>query len=179
MSKQGQEHTKTDPVLDYALSVNVAEVIQAEPYHCWYNARDALQQLPGRFLFSTYTEGWLVLSKQQVIQVIEHGWIRQAHGRVVDPSIILVEKSLSELVYFPGLLVPWSEMHALQGVPLPLAHLFSPGNDLGHPDYRAAYDEALAYAERCASVSGRQVQLCPAQQITVACTKEGIIIVSE
>lgn len=181
MSKQGDENVRKDQVLDYPLSQKVAELTRAEKYHCWHNALDAVRQLPGLFLLSTYTEGWLVVPKEQVVQVIEHGWITHSGGHVVDPSIVLLEEQGQDLAYFPALDLPWPDAYDLpRGVPLPVAHLLSPnGDELGHPAYRAAYNAALAYAETRAAEMGSHVQICPAEKIIVVLTKEGDIVILE
>ncbi len=178
MGKSDAENAQREPALDYSLSVKVARLIQAEKYCCWYNARDALQQLPGLLPFAAYTEGWLVVPKEREIQVIEHGWISRADGRVVDPSIVLLEKSDQGLTYFPGIHVLWSDVYELSGIPLPVAHLFSPEDELGHPDYRAAYNAALAQASQLAEASGKRVKVCPCQKIIIAVTKGGTVIIT-
>lgn len=164
--------------LDYELSVHVAGLIDAQEYRCWYNACKAIMQLPGLFLFASYTEGWLVVPKEE-IQVIEHGWVSLPWGRIVDPSIVLLEEKGQEMFYFPALHFSWSQVQALpKGVLFPLAHLISPtDHELGDPDYRAAYDRALEYAESLAATSGKRVQICPKETIVTVVTEQGTIVI--
>lgn len=109
--------------------------------------------------------------------MIEHGWIISLDARIVGPSIVLLEEKDQELLYFPALHFSSFEVQALKGIPLPLAHLLSPTkHELGHPDYRAAYNAALAHAGTIAADSGKRVRVCPSQEITVAVTEEGMII---
>jgi hypothetical protein len=177
MSQQGREKREREPVLDYPLSVKVAELIKAEKYRCWYNARDALQRLPGLLLLANYTEGWLVMPKEEEVQVIEHGWISCANGLVVDPSIVLLEEPDQYLAYFPAIEVPWADAGELSGMPLPVAHLYAPGDELGHPDYHAAYHAALAHAQTLALASGKRVEVCPSEKTLIVMTQEGKIII--
>jgi hypothetical protein len=134
-----------------------------------------MTQLPGLFLLASYTEGWLVVPKDHKVQVIEHGWITCLDERIVDPSVVLLEKKVQELSYFPALHVSWPQVQALpEEVPFPLAHLLSPtGHELGDPNYRAAYDKAFALAE----ASGKRVQICPMETIVAVATKKGIIVI--
>jgi hypothetical protein len=174
-TKPGAEHR-----LDYALSVKVANLIEAVEYRCWYNARDAMLQLPGLLLFGGYVEGWLVVPRAHEVQVIEHGWIAFREGRLLDPSIVLVEKEDQHLEYFPGLIFSWQ---ALQEIPpdttLPLARLMSHRRDgLGHPDYKAAYDAAMARATDLATVAGTSVQVCPRQTTAIIKTRGGLIFIN-
>jgi hypothetical protein len=166
--------------LDYALSVKVATRIEAVEYRCWYNARDAMLQLPGLLLFAWYVEGWLVLPKAHEVQVIEHGWVAFRDGRLLDPSIVLVEKEDQHLEYFPGIILPWQ---ALQEIPpdtmLPLARLLSHRRDgLGHPDYQAAYDAAMARATDLAAVAGIRVQVCPRQTTRIIKVRDGLVVIN-
>jgi hypothetical protein len=179
MSNWMHENTRREPVLDYSLSVKVADLIQAEKYRCWYNACKAMIQLPGLFLFASYTEGWLVVPKEHEVQVIEHGWVTRTDKRVVDPSIVLLEEEDQELTYFPALHFSWFQLQALpENILLPLAHLLSPTqSELGAPDYRAAYDAALAYAEQLANATGKRVQVCPKETMMVIVTREGTIVI--
>ncbi len=165
--------------LDYELSVKVASLIKAKEYRCWYNACKAITLLPGMFFFASYTEGWLVVPKEHEIQVIEHGWITRTDRCVVDPSVVLLEEKGQYLAYFPALHFSWSQVQALpEGIPLPLAHLLSPTKDeLGDPDYRAAYDAALAHAEQLAGTSGKRVQVCSKEHILAVVTRKGTIVI--
>ena len=173
------ENMPQDPLLDYPLSVTVAGLIQAEHYRCWYNACKAMTRLPGLFFLASYTEGWLVVPKERTIQVIEHGWITRREKRIVDPSIVLLEKEGQPLTYFPALHFSWFQVQALpQDILLPLAHLLSPTNgELGKQDYQAAYDTAMAHATQLAEASGKQIHVCPMERIITVVTTEGTIVV--
>jgi hypothetical protein len=100
-------------------------------------------------------------------------------GRIVDPSIVLLEEKGQELSYFPALHFSWSQVQALpEEIPLPLAHLLShTDHELGDPDYRAAYDRALAHAEALAEAAGKRVQICPKETIVAMVTKKGTIVI--
>src|SRR5579859_2888378 len=165
--------------LKYELSVKVANLIQAQKYRCWYNARDALVHLPGMFLCAWYVEGWLVVPKDEEVQVVEHGWIECEDGRIVDPSIVLLEAKEQDMDYFPGLRCGWSQMQEIpQDVCLPLAHLVSHRKDgLGHPEYKTAYDAAVAHAEQLAQVSGKPVQMYPGETFITVMSEKGAIVI--
>lgn len=75
---------------DYTLSVEVAVVIGAERYRCWRNAALAVLLLPELFHLGTYIEGWVVVPRQRVIEIIEHGWCKTPDQRIVDPTITLI-----------------------------------------------------------------------------------------
>lgn len=167
-------------LLDYELSVKVAGLIHAQKYHCWYNARDALVHLPGLFLFARYVEGWLVEPMEHEVQIIEHGWVEFADGRIVDPSIVLLAGRDQDLHYFSGLLLGWPDVQDIpQDAPLPLARLISHRKDgLGHPDYKAAYETASAHAEGLANASGKLVRVCLRETTLVVMGKEGTLIIT-
>jgi hypothetical protein len=165
-------------VLDYDLSLQVADLIQARKNQCWHNARTALLHLPGLFLFANYTEGWLVVPETHEIQVIEHGWLESVGGRIVDPSIVLLAPKEQPLEYFASLRVSWFQMREIPAQwPLPLAHLASQHDDgLDHPDYKAAYNTALAYAEHLAQEAGKAVRTYPGGQTMVVLDEEGHVL---
>lgn len=165
--------------IDQTLSQRVAELIDAQPYRCWYNARKALLLLPGLLFLATYVEGWLVASQQETIQVVEHGWCTLTDGTIVDPSIVLLEENHQELSYFAGLRLSRPLVQELlpHGMQLPLARLLSHRSDgLGHSGYRTAYEAALAYAASLAVTTGKQVQLCPRETTMAILTEQGLIL---
>lgn len=165
--------------LDYSQSKEIAQLINAQEYQCWYNACAAITSLPERLVSASYTEGWLVLPQERDIQLIEHSWISCLQERVIDPSIVLLEKSGQQLTYFPALHIQGELVEAIPpGTFLPLAHHLSPtGDTLGYPPYRAAYDAALAYAEQEAQRSGKRVSICPSETVICIKTKKGRITV--
>lgn len=165
--------------LDYDLSVQVAGLIHAHKNQCWRNARIALLHLPGLFLFARYTEGWLVVPDIHEIQIVEHGWMQNGRDRIVDPSVVLLAPKEQSLEYFAGVSVSWFHMREIPlEWPLPLIHLASPrGDGLDHPEYKAAYDAALARAEQLAQESGKLVRTYPKEaQTTVVLDEEGHVI---
>ncbi len=166
-------------VLNYDLSVKVAELIHAQKYRCWYNAYDALLQLPGPFFFSRYVEGWLVIPKEHEVLVIEHGWIEHSNGQIVDPSIVLLEERGQRMDYFSGIQLDRSQIQDLQGVLLPVARLLSPKKDgLGYPDYKAAYDAAMRRAEEFACINDRLVRVCPRETTIIMLGEDGVVVIS-
>lgn len=166
-------------VLQYDLSVKIAKLTNAQKYRCWYNAYSALLQLPGLFPFSTYVEGWAVLPKEQEVVVLEHGWIEQSHGRVVDPSLVLLEKKDQQVHYFAGLQLDCFQLPNLEGIPLPIARLLEPEkNDLGPLEYKIAYDAAMQCAEELATKMGVPVQVYPGEMTLIMVSETGIVTIS-
>jgi hypothetical protein len=133
--------------LDYGLSALVARLTGARSHHCWKNAWQALIELPHLFLEGRYVEGWAVYERGNQVCVLEHGWDALPAGRgIVDPSIVLLVGMRHPVAYFPGLAYTWTETLAFGGQPLPRALETSGGDDGLHPDYRRAFEQAMAYA---------------------------------
>lgn len=92
----------TDHRFQYALSVQVARTIGAEPWRCWRNAFLSVMLLPEIFADGCYIEGWLVVKRETGIEVVEHGWTLLSSRELVDPSLVLTEKPDRPAFYFAG-----------------------------------------------------------------------------
>ena len=152
---------KTFPViegtpLDVALSLATSREIQAVPEQCWYNARQALLDMPNTFFTSTYIEGWVVGVWSSVIRVSEHGWIWTPRTGIVDPSMML-GAAPKRLVYLPGVQLSWLEIQQYRTTRLPLAR----ERGLGGLDYQEACHKAIARAEVLAWQTGLPILIEP------------------
>ncbi len=142
--------------LDLRRSLEASHQIQAIPEQCWYNARQAMLEMPHPFLTATYIEGWVVGVWSNAIRVSEHGWIWTPRTGIVDPSIVLgsVPKRLR---YVPGICLSWLELQPYQTARLPLARD-------GWPDqlpYQEACRIALEHAEALAWETGLPILIEP------------------
>ncbi len=142
--------------LDLQRSLETSRQIQAVPGQCWYNARQALFDLPSAFLTSTYVEGWVVGVWSQAIRVSEHGWIWSPQTGVVDPSIVL-EAVPKRLIYVPGIQLSWLEIQQYRQTLLPLAR--ERWND--SLEYQDACQKALERAEELAWQTGLPILIEP------------------
>ncbi len=142
--------------LNLHCSLETSRQIQAVPGQCWYNARQALLDLPSAFFPSTYVEGWVVGVWSQAIRVSEHGWIWSSRTGVVDPSIVL-EGVPKRLIYVPGIQLSWLEIQQYRTTLLPLARERW-NNSL---EYRDACQKALERAEELAWQTGLPMLIEP------------------
>ena len=133
---------------DYTLSVGVAVVIGAELYRCWRNAALAVLLLPELFPSGTYVEGWIVVPRQKIIEIIEHGWCKTSDQRIVDPTIVLMEDRDQRVFYFPGSELSRDALgRSLPGSTLPLVCHSEYGKDgMQHAGYRLGFAEARKQA---------------------------------
>ncbi len=142
--------------LDLQRSLETSRQIQAVPEQCWYNARQAMLEMPHPFVTATYVEGWVVGVWPQVIRVSEHGWIWTPQTGVVDPSIVLGSIP-RRLRYVPGIRLSWWELQQYQTTRLPLAREHWPDA----PAYQEACHIALEYAEALAWETGLPILIEP------------------
>jgi len=142
----------TDHHLHFALSVQVARAIRAEPRRCWRNALLSVMLLPEIFADGGYVEGWLVVKRETSIEVVEHGWALLPSGDVVDPSLVLTEQPDRPAYYFAGYILSRSQLAALApGSTLPLVCHATYGDDgMGHTHYQRAYATAWQRARELA-----------------------------
>jgi hypothetical protein len=134
---------------DLPCSLLIAQCVQAQPYRCWRNAALAVLLLPELFADGgSYVEGWIMLPKEQSIVIAEHGWCQLADGRIIDPSILLVERADQPIAYFPGLILSWEQVcQQVPGSRLPLSSLLADRSDgMQHEDYQQAYEQAWKFA---------------------------------
>lgn len=138
-----------DTMYDYRFSVKVAYIIGAEPRRCWRNAALAVTLLPRLFAEGFYIEGWMVVPREKIIAVIEHGWSTVPGLGVVDPTVVLTEKPTQPIFYFPGYTLSRSQLsEILSGSKLPLVCHSQYGNDgMQHSSYQQAYHQALQRAQ--------------------------------
>ncbi|HEU5379005.1 MAG TPA: hypothetical protein VFV38_26580 [Ktedonobacteraceae bacterium] len=130
--------------MDLQLSLETNREIQAVPEQCWYNARQALLDMPNTFFTSMYVEGWCVGVWSNAIRVSEHGWITRRDGSIVDPSIVLGSVP-KRLIYLPGLMLSWLDIQPYRTTRLPLA--------------REVRKESPGYHEACKLAIGRAEEL--------------------
>lgn len=79
---------------DEVESSRVGRTIGATPQRCWFNGRRVVQKLDD-YADASYVEGIAILDGGLII---EHGWVCQTDGTVIDPT--LPSKCVA---YFPGL----------------------------------------------------------------------------
>jgi hypothetical protein len=139
---------------DYPVSVALAQRTHAEPYRCWRNAVIALLASGKLFARASYIEGWIVLPRPAIIEIVEHGWI-VADQRIIDPSLALIEPLEQPVFYFAGLQLSYDELpDRLQGKILPLVCHSSYGADgMGFPGYQDASIQARRRARALADES--------------------------
>ncbi len=122
--------------LDLERSLAIAHALPAVPDRCWYNAREAMMQMPHQFLLAAYVEGWILHQGTKAIRITEHGWIEDPPTGIVDPTIVL-DEAPGRLEYFPGVRLSWGELQTCAPSFLPLARQQDRG------------DETLAYQHAC------------------------------
>lgn len=90
------------PTYDPAGSLDAADAIRARPRECYRNAIMALFVIAG-LQDATYVEGVYVTNTGIPF---DHGWIETPDGRIIDPTVALLERSRSEdggaVLYYPG-----------------------------------------------------------------------------
>lgn len=149
-------------VLDVQRSIETSRQIQAIPEQCWYNARQALLELPNTFFTATYIEGWVVGVWSHAIRVSEHGWIWAPRTGIVDPSIVLGAVP-RRLRYVPGIRLSWLELQPYQTSRLPLARERWPDQ----LSYQEACQIALERAEALAWETGLPILIEPGGARTI------------
>ncbi|HZO71010.1 MAG TPA: hypothetical protein VFB60_02340 [Ktedonobacteraceae bacterium] len=136
----------------FALSVQAARAIGAEPRRCWRNALLSIMLLPEIFADGRYVEGWLVVPKETRLEIVEHGWLQLPSRELVDPSLVLTEKPDQPACYFAGYTLSRSRLAALApGGTLPLVcHSIYGDDGMSHREYRHAYTAAWQRARELA-----------------------------
>ena len=150
--RRKQGNSMDTNLLHYELSVEVALAIKAEPLRCWKNAALAVLTFPRLFALGTYDEGWIVVPRNQVIAIIEHGWCTSPEIGIVDPSIVLIESREQPVTYFSGLEIPGGKLHQyISGKTIPLVCNSHYGRDgMRHKGYKQSYDKAWQWAQKLA-----------------------------
>jgi hypothetical protein len=142
--------------MDFRLSLDTCNAIQAEPGHCWSNARQAFFDMPNAFLMANYVEGWVVGQWSDAIRLIEHGWIWTPGTGIVDPTIVLKPVPL-RLLYLPGVQLSWLQLQQYATARLPLARSMG----LHALEYQHACQQALNKAEELAWQTGLPMVVQP------------------
>jgi hypothetical protein len=142
--------------------------IKAVPHVCTTNAWRALICLPDIFSpDGEYIEGWIVYETGEQVLVVEHCWCELAPGQtrhIVDPSIVFLVERGQPVQYFPGVRRSWKETEALEGEWFPHVRFENYGADgMGHPSYRAAYEQARQYGGALAQVTAKELVIHAAQ----------------
>ena len=128
--------------VDRALSATIRRRIKAKSKGCFYNAWQALGELPA----ALYVEGWTVTRDSAI--AIEHAWL-EYDGRIVDPTL---GHDLDIAAYFPGLRLTGPELAEALGKgqgQLPIA----PTLANQPPEYRQAFQDALALCSKLLGLS--------------------------
>ena len=159
--------------LDLPRSLETSRQIQAIPEQCWYNARQAMLEMPNAFVTATYIEGWVVGVWSHVIRVSEHGWIWTPRTGIVDPSIVLGPVP-RRLQYVPGIRLSWGELQRYQTTRLPLARECWPDQ----LSYQHACQKALEHAEALALEMGLPILIEPGGARSI-CIVDGTLQFSE
>jgi hypothetical protein len=136
----------------YLCSLLVAEATGAEPLRCWRNAAFAVVLLPDLFSRGSYVEGWIVVPRKKVIEIIEHGWSLLPDLGIIDPSVVLIEPWNQPIFYFPGYVLSRDQLsRLLPGSTLPLVCYSYYGSDgMRHHGYRRVYQQAWQQARHLA-----------------------------
>jgi len=120
-------------VKDYKRSQDMAAKIKAREKECWANAFRALDEIPD----AIYIEGW-ALGPDGLM--FEHGWL-ELDGVIIDPTL---NDPTYPISYYPGIRFTRAEIReamskAKEDLPI-YWFMIKTG---GHPDYKAAFDQAL------------------------------------
>ena len=83
--------------MNLPLSARIAEQVGAQPHCCYRNAMLALQVIPILIEY-VYIEGWVITHEWP----IEHGWLANEKGEVIDPTLALFGTRYEYARYFPG-----------------------------------------------------------------------------
>ncbi len=139
----------------YDFSRALALLIGARPHECFVNAWSAFIECADLFRGGTFVEGWLLIECETEVLVIEHGWLIQSNGWIVDPSIVLLVEDHQQVQFFPGVRRTWTETEALDGELFPYVRFDGRhgADGFGHPDYKAAYETAVQAATVLATSS--------------------------
>jgi hypothetical protein len=134
---------------DYALSWLIARQTAPVWGHCYQNAYPTFFAFPALFdPHGQFIEGWIVFEDSNQVVLMEHGWLVSNGGRIIDPTIVLTVACGQPVHYFPGVRRSRAELEALEHELFPRVRFSSYGDDgMGHPDYRAAYEAAQAFAQ--------------------------------
>ena len=162
--------------LDYPLSKAIAVSVGAEQFRCWRNAALAILLLPDLFTSGVYIEGWIVLPRETIIEICAHGWCT-AFGKILDPSIVMIEEQEQAMYYFPGLELQRRQLESsLHGSTLPLVCNSHYGRDgMAHTRYKEAYENAWQKAQELA----KEYQSPPAIRVNTRASGRGVTIIEE
>lgn len=188
MTEETRQHddepavAEREAVLEYELSQFVALGTEAVPHCCAKNAWRALICVPDLF-FPTgeYIEGWMVYETETQVMLVEHCWTELAPGpvrHIVDPSIVFLVRPGQPVRYFVGVRRSWRETEALEGELFPHVRFDRYGEDgLGHPGYRAAFEQARHYGSELAKAASppRDLAIHTAQEIPDDTSEEDAI----
>jgi hypothetical protein len=172
-------------VLHFDLSLIVAQAIVAEPHVCTTNAWRALICLPEVFYpAGEYVEGWIAYETgESQVFVVEHCWVELASEKfqhIIDPSIVFLVPQGQHVEYFAGVRRSWRETEALEGEWFPHVLFEDYGEDgLGHPGYRAAFEQASRYGEALAQAStpARELVIHHAKLPVAGGENDGVLII--
>jgi hypothetical protein len=137
-------------MLDVKRSLTIAKEIEAIKRGCWYNAMSAFY-IYEDLQSGWYVEGWAIPDKTKLRMNIEHGWLEQPNGTIIDPTwAILGHKNVH---YFPGIRYTYAEVVAAtskfvtkkEKIRLPLISR-NGTNPFRQPAYFQAYRDSFAAA---------------------------------
>src|SRR5947209_19059648 len=92
----------TTHTLAYEPSLAIAWATGAVPHYCYANVWHALTELES-LRNASLIEGWIVLEQPSKVSLIEHGWLEDAAGSILDPSLVLLVRKSQAVFYFPAL----------------------------------------------------------------------------
>ena len=133
---------------NYALSVLIAIAIRAEPLRCWRNAALTVLTFPTVFTGGAYVEGWIVIPRAHMVEIVEHGWCVSPSVGILDPSLVFIETRDQPVFYFPGFEFPGNNVsQSIAGKTIPLVCNTNYGSDgMGHHRYKQSYEQAWQQA---------------------------------
>ena len=120
-------------MVNYPLSKEIAAKVGSQAKTCWLNAFRGLDHLPG----ALYIEGWAITADGLII---EHGWL-DLDGVIIDPTL---HDPSNPVTYYPGIRLTSKELQtAILKTKGELPIYWSMISTGGHPDYKAAFDQAV------------------------------------
>lgn len=134
--------------IDLKVSRRLARALNAQDGRCWRNALRAWEHhLPD----ATYVEGYVV-SNDTGLLPMEHAWIEQPDGRVVDPTPAFCGSGSHETAYVPAFRYTPDHLRYLftrcAAMPLPLSRIgMADFSAFHHLDWQAATVTVWQHAE--------------------------------
>lgn len=154
---------------EYVMSKFIASQLRTRPHHCYENAYPSFFDVPELFNpDGLFIEGWIVFVHEDIVVLMEHGFLMSRTGHLIDPTIVLEVDFDEPLSYFPGVIRKREELEKLENEFFPHVRFEEYGDDgMAHPAYHAAYEAALQKANSLAT-GGKTLKEVRARELTQA-----------